>query len=113
MMANCASISGEQSTLAPTSTNTTGVPSIVGKMPSSAGRSTPGTTPCTILAVAMMAPVLPADTNPWAHPSRTSREATRIELSRLDRTALAALSSICLLYTSDAADEEDSVDLGG
>src|ERR1039458_7463239 len=59
-MANCASISGVQSTLAPTSTNTTGVPSIVGKMPSSAGRSTPGTTPCTILAVAMMAPVFPA-----------------------------------------------------
>src|SRR5665648_1284569 len=25
----------------------------------------------------------------------------------------AALSDICLLYTSDAADEEDSVDLGG
>ncbi len=63
-------------------------------MPSSAGRSTPGTTPCTILAVAMTAPVLPADTKPWAHPSRTSRDATRMELSRLDRTALAALSSM-------------------
>ena len=67
---------------------------MVGKTPSRAGRSTPGTTPCTILAVAMTAPVLPADTNPWAHPSRTSREATRIELSRFERTALAALSSM-------------------
>ena len=94
MTANCASILASQSTLAPTSTSTTGVPSIVGNMPSSAGRSTPGTTPCTILAVAMMAPVFPAETNPWAHPSRTSREATRIELSRFDRTALAALSSM-------------------
>ena len=63
-------------------------------MPASAGRSTPGTTPCTILAVAITAPVLPADTKPWADPSRTSREATRMELSRLARNALAALSSM-------------------
>ena len=27
--------------------------------------------------------------------------------------ALIAIGTICLLYTSDAADEEDSVDLGG
>ncbi len=65
-------------------------------MPASAGRSTPGTTPCTILAVAMTAPVLPAETNPWAMPSRTSREATRMELSRLVRTARAALSSMVI-----------------
>ena len=42
----------------------------------------------------MTAPVLPADTNPCAWPSRTSRDATRMELSRLERTALAALSSM-------------------
>src|SRR5664280_2261005 len=29
------------------------------------------------------------------------------------RVALGAVASACLLYTSDAADEEDSVDLGG
>ena len=63
-------------------------------MPARAGRSTPGTTPCTIFAVAITAPVLPADTNPWAAPSRTSREATRSELSRLDLNARPALSSM-------------------
>ena len=88
---------GEQSTLAPTSITTTGEPlTTVGKTPASAGRSTPGTTPCTILAVAIRAPVLPAETNPWATPSRTSRDATRMELSRFVRTALAALSSMVI-----------------
>src|ERR1022692_1609900 len=66
---------GEQSTLAPTSITTTGLPISVGKMPASAGRSTPCMTPCTILAVAMTAPVLPAETNPCAMPSRTRRGA--------------------------------------
>src|SRR5579885_1415904 len=94
MTANCASIRGEQSTLAPTSMTTTGWPASVGKTPARAGRSTPCTTPCTILAVAMTAPVLPAETRPWAAPSRTSREPTRSELSRLLRTARAALSSM-------------------
>ena len=40
----------------------------VGNAEASAGRSTPGTIPCTILAVAMTAPVLPADTTPCAMP---------------------------------------------
>jgi hypothetical protein len=44
----------------------------------------------------MTAPVLPAETNPWAQPSRTNRDATRIELSRFDRTARAALSCIVI-----------------
>ena len=69
---------------------------MVGKAPASAGLSTPGTTPWTILAVAITAPVLPADTNPWATPSRTRRDATRMELSRLERTARAALSCIVM-----------------
>ena len=30
-----------------------------------------------------------------------------------DGTVLSAARQTCLLYTSDAADEEDSVDLGG
>ena len=64
MTANCASMRGEQSTFAPTSTTTTGVPLSVGKADASAGRSTPGSMPCTILAVAITAPVLPADTTP-------------------------------------------------
>ena len=33
--------------------------------------------------------------------------------SRIDADALAALARRCLLYTSDAADERSSVDLGG
>ena len=59
-----------------------------------AGRSTPGSAPSTILAVAIAAPVLPAVTNPAALPSRTIFRPTRIELSRLARTACAAFSSI-------------------
>ena len=54
---------GEQSTLAPTSIITTGVPEMVGNTPARAGRSTPCTTPWTILAVAMIAPVFPALTD--------------------------------------------------
>ena len=40
MMANCASMEGEQSTFAPTSTITTGEPVSVGNTPATAGRST-------------------------------------------------------------------------
>src|SRR5438046_2735417 len=49
-----------------------------------------------ILAVAITAAVFPAETTPWAAPSRTRREAMRIELSFFVRTALAALSSIVI-----------------
>ena len=34
-------------------------------------------------------------------------------VSRMAIFALGIMPYICLLYTSDAADEEDSVDLGG
>jgi len=64
MTANCASISGEQSTLAPTSSTTTGFPVPVGRAIARAGRSTPRTMPWTIFVVAMTAPVLPAETTP-------------------------------------------------
>ena len=36
-----------------------------------------------------------------------------MQLMELDIPMVLALNMICLLYTSDAADEEDSVDLGG
>src|SRR5215469_4095353 len=72
------------------------VPSAVGKTAASAGRSTPGSAPNTILAVAIAAPVLPALTKPLATPSRTRRTPTRMLESRLERTACAALSSIVI-----------------
>ena len=84
-----------ESTLAPTS-SMTALPLRVGKAEASAGRSTPGNMPCTILAVAMTAPVLPAETTHCASPVFTRREATRMELSFLARTALPALSSIVI-----------------
>ena len=71
-----------------------------------AGRSTPASIPSTILAVAMAAPVLPAVKKPAAlpgpwlepetRPSRTMRRPTRMEESRLERTAWAALSSMVI-----------------
>ena len=60
----------------------------------SAGRSTPGSSPSTILAVTIAAPVLPAVTKPATFFSRTSFRPTRIELSFLVRTACAAFSSM-------------------
>ena len=76
------------------------VPFALGKTAASAGRSTPGSAPRTILAVAMAAPVLPAVMNPAAWPSRTRRNPTRMEESRLERTAVAAFS--CIPMTSVA-----------
>src|SRR5581483_5966741 len=55
---------GAQSTLAPTSSITAGEPASVGNADASAGRSTPGSMPCVIFAVAITAPVLPAETTP-------------------------------------------------
>ena len=50
------------------------VPAAVGKTAASPGRSTPGSTPSTSLAVTMAAPVLPAETKPAATPSLTRRK---------------------------------------
>eukprot|EP00658_Telonema_sp_P-2_P016242 TRINITY_DN1628_c0_g1_i4.p1 TRINITY_DN1628_c0_g1~~TRINITY_DN1628_c0_g1_i4.p1 ORF type:complete len:100 (-),score=33.75 TRINITY_DN1628_c0_g1_i4:57-356(-) len=44
---------------------------------------------------------------------RTSEEVTAVTNALRDNSSITALYEICLLYTSDAADEEDSVDLGG
>ncbi len=94
--ANWTRLSGSQSTLAPTSSSSDGLPVTVGRMVASAGRWTPASMPRTILAVAMAAPVLPAVKKPAAVPSRTMRRPTRMEESRLARTAWAALSSMLI-----------------
>ena len=92
--ANCSRLCALQSTFAPTSSSTHGFPVELGIGVASAGLSTPGSVPSTILAVAMAAPVLPAVTNPATLRSRTSFSPTRIELSFLVRTACTAFSSI-------------------
>src|SRR5215213_1252861 len=94
MIANCAMCSGLQSAFAPTSRSSVGRPDFEGSIAASAGRSTPGSMPMTIFAVAIAAPVLPAETKPSAWPSATSRAPTRMELLRLRRTAVATASSI-------------------
>jgi hypothetical protein len=48
------------------------------------------------LAVAITAPVFPAETTPLATPSFTSLEATLMELSLFDRSAFPALSSMVM-----------------
>ena len=96
MMANCCRFCGLQSTLAPTSSMMVAVLAAVGNTVASAGRSTPGMTPRTILAVTMAAPVLPAVTKPLAVPSFTRRRPTRIEESRFCLTACAAFSSMVM-----------------
>ena len=66
MMANCAKWCGLHSEFAPTSSKSTGLADLVGINAANAGLSTPGNVPITILAVAIAAPVLPAETNPSA-----------------------------------------------
>ena len=94
MTANCSRLCALQSTLAPTSSRVETEPVAVGIMATRAGRSTPGKPPSTILAVAIAAPVLPAEMNAEASPLRTSRNPTRMVESRLVRTACTALSSM-------------------
>ena len=62
--ANWTRLSGSQSTLAPTSSSSDGLPVTVGMMVARPGRWTPASMPSTILAVAMAAPVLPAVKKP-------------------------------------------------
>src|SRR5674536_338103 len=54
------------------------------------------------------APAAPASTSPPNPASTSCRPPTRPT-----HTPASSRSKTCLLYTSDAADEEDSVDLGG
>src|SRR5919107_621746 len=84
---------GLHSLLAPTSKSSVGRPDLVGSMAASAGRSTPGSMPSTIFAVAIAAPVLPAETKPSACPSATSRARLRflLDLQNLAAVVVAAL----------------------
>src|SRR6266702_5952301 len=93
--ANCRRYSGLQSVLAPMSI-TKHTPSLVGKMPPSAGRSTPGTRFSVKSEAAIIAPLLPAETAPNAAPSRTCWSASVIEAFFLRLTAIAGCSSISI-----------------
>ena len=73
----------------------------LGRTVASAGRSTPSIIPTTIFAQTMAAPVCPAETSPWARPSRTQLAATRIDELRFLRIGVVAGSSI--VTTSDAS----------
>ena len=93
MTANWRRWAGLESTLAPTSSSTVR-PSALGTTAASAGRSTPGMVPITILAAIIAAPVLPAVTIAWARPSRTSSAQTRTDERRLWRIGVMAGSSM-------------------
>ena len=84
---------GLGSTLAPTSRSTVRA-RLLGSTTAMAGRSTPGRSPRVNMAMAMAAPVFPADTKAPAWPSRTSSAATRREESRFRRRAWDGDSSI-------------------
>ena len=77
--ANCSSWAAEQSTLAPKSSIRARPPPLEGINLAIAGRSMPGRVLSTKRAVAMRAPVLPADTAACAAPSFTWLMATRME----------------------------------
>ena len=96
MIANWANWCGLHSELAPTSSRSVGFSPFVGIMAASAGRSTPGSVPITIFAVAIAAPVFPAETKPSARPSLTSFVPILKELFFLRRTAFATASSIAI-----------------
>ena len=100
MTANWTSCSGVQLTLAPRSSAVV-TPLRVGSCDAIAGRSMPGSVFSTKRAIAISAPVLPADTHACACPSRTRLIATRIDESFFLRNASAGGSSIAT--TSAAA----------
>src|SRR5215467_9339218 len=85
MSANCCKYSGLQSVLAPISM-TRQAPSLVGRVPPRAGRSTPGMRLSVKREAAIIAPLLPAETAPSAAPSRTYCSATVIDAFFLRRT---------------------------
>ncbi len=77
MTAKSTRLCASHCTLAPRSSITVS-PRRVGKNEAMAGRSMPGKVFSTILAMAMRAPVLPAETTPSARPSSTASMARRI-----------------------------------
>src|SRR5499426_1689905 len=86
MTANCKRCSALGPTLAPASSRIVNLRRF-GSTAAIAGRSTPGSTPITNIAMAIAAPVLPAEMNAAASPDLTSSAATRREESRLRRSA--------------------------
>ncbi len=93
MTANWTSCSGVQLTFAPRS-STVVSPCFVGSWEAIAGRSMPGSVLSTKRAMAISAPVLPAETQACADPSLTRLIATRIDESFFLRSASAGGSSI-------------------
>ena len=90
--ANCTSISGLGSAMAPASISTAGV-GCVGRTTARAGRVTPGSGRSRICAVATIAPVEPADMTAATSPRRTSWHATAM-LDRGLRQLASAPSSM-------------------
>ena len=93
MTANWTSCSAVQLTFAPRSSAVV-TPLRVGSCDAIAGRSMPGSVFSTNRAIAISAPVLPADTHACAAPSLTRFTATRIDESFFRRSASAGGSSI-------------------
>ncbi len=95
MRANCTSIAGVHSALAPASSITVGQSrSRSGIGVAIAGRITPGSRPMRSSADAIVAPVLPAETIAIALPSRTASAARTSDASFLRRTPCAGSSSM-------------------
>src|SRR3990170_2842912 len=86
MTAYCTRCLGFGSMFAPTSRRIVR-PLRFGSTTAIAGRSTPARTPSVNMAIAIAAPVLPAEMKASASPSRTSSAATRIDESRFRRRA--------------------------
>ena len=90
--ANCTRFSVSHSTLAPRSSITLS-PRRVGNSAAIAGRSIPGSVFSTIFAIAISAPVLPAETTQSALPSATASIASRMLDRRPERNATDGLAS--------------------
>ena len=98
IMANCSRYCGRQSTLAPTSSISTGLPAItVGKTAPIAGLSMPFTLPSRSSAAAMAAPECPAETTPSALPFLTKSIDTLIDALGLRRSAFSGSSCISIV----------------
>ena len=90
--ANCTRFSASHSILAPRSSITLS-PRRVGNSAAIAGRSIPGSVFSTNFAIAISAPVLPAETTQSARPSATASIASRMLERRPARSAIDGLAS--------------------
>ena len=86
------------SALAPASSNTVGVEPITGIGVAMAGLATPLMRPIRNRALAIVAPVLPAERNALALPSRTSSAARTNDESFIVRTDFAGSSSMAITW---------------